>query len=141
MMTISDTDFLYLLLGANALLLGLAAIVLGRLCSRWHRLERFWDSPTAAAFADSAAQQGRDYRQAVQRLEQRIDDLAGRIDAAAAVETKAAPAPERCLPLDNAQRMARNGASVEQLTRTCGLNVGEAKLVQKLYGGAATPTH
>lgn len=142
MMNISEFDFLYLLLGANALLLGLAAIVLGRLCSRWHRLERFWDSPTAAAIADDAARQGSEIVLATERLEQRIEALSASIDAAAATGTKAAPASGRCLPLDSAQHMARNGASVEELTRTCGLNVGEAKLLLKLHGGSATtPTH
>jgi hypothetical protein len=50
------------------------------------------------------------------------------------------PAPvapvTKVVPLENALRMAKNGASIEDLTRNCGLNIGEARLMQKLHGKA-----
>jgi hypothetical protein len=33
-------------------------------------------------------------------------------------------------------RMAKLGASIDDLTRNCGLNIGEAQLMQKLHGKA-----
>ena len=40
------------------------------------------------------------------------------------------------LPIENAVRMARHGASIDDLVRSCGLNIGEAQLMQKLHGKA-----
>ena len=51
----------------------------------------------------------------------------------AADETQTASAPIQ-LPIDNAIRMAKQGASVADLTRSCGLNLGEAELMKKLHG-------
>ena len=41
------------------------------------------------------------------------------------------------LPIENAVRMARHGASIDELVRNCGLNIGEARLMQKLHSKAA----
>jgi len=41
---------------------------------------------------------------------------------------------ESRLPIENAVRMAKHGASIEDLMRSCGLNIGEAQLMRKLHG-------
>ena len=41
---------------------------------------------------------------------------------------------ESRLPIENAVRMAKHGASIEELVRGCGLNIGEAQLMRKLHG-------
>lgn len=49
------------------------------------------------------------------------------------------------LPVEYAVRMARSGASVDDLVRGCGLNIGEAQLILRLHAStrapAATLTH
>ena len=40
------------------------------------------------------------------------------------------------LPYENAVRMARHGASIDDLTRTCGLSANEARLLMRVHGGA-----
>lgn len=42
----------------------------------------------------------------------------------------------RELPMEHAARLAKGGASVDDLTRNCGLNIGEARLVRRLHGQA-----
>ena len=46
------------------------------------------------------------------------------------------------LAVEHAVRLAKRGASVEVLTRDCGLNIGEAELLHRLHGKQpdATPT-
>lgn len=40
----------------------------------------------------------------------------------------------RELPMEHAARLAKDGASIDELTRNCGLNIGEARLVRRLHG-------
>lgn len=40
----------------------------------------------------------------------------------------------RTSAMDHAARLARGGASVDELTRNCGLNIGEASLMRRLHG-------
>jgi hypothetical protein len=42
----------------------------------------------------------------------------------------------RELPMEHAARLAKDGASVDELTRHCGLNIGEARLIRRLHGRA-----
>ena len=131
-MNIPDDQFLQLLLVANAILLALAAIAVGRFCWRFERMTRFWHSPTGAAIADKAAQHERQQILVNLRLERQLSGLQEKIDALAEVQPGQNAARQQ-LPIDNAIRMAKNGASIEELTRTCGLNIGEARLMQKLH--------
>ena len=135
-MNIPDDQFLQLLLLANAILLAVAAIAIGRFCWRFERMTRFWHSPTGAAIADKAAQHERQQILVNLRLERQLSGLQEKIDALADVKPGTTTAPQP-LPIDNAIRMARNGASIEELTRSCGLNIGEARLMQKLHREAA----
>lgn len=131
-MNIPDDQLLQLLLLANAVLLAAAAIAVGRFCSRFERMTRFWQSPTGAAIADKASQQERHQLLVNLRLEKQLCGLQDKIDALADAEQSANLRPQQ-LPIDNAIRMAKNGASIDELTRTCGLNIGEARLMQKLH--------
>ena len=78
-----------------------------------------------------------------QRLEQRVGELQRTVKIME-MNRGEEPTPvsqpttvERSLPIENAQRMARMGASIEDLTRSCGLNIGEARLMKKLHGKAS----
>lgn len=131
-MNIPDDQFLQFLIVANAVLLAAGAIAVGRFCWRFERMTRFWHSPTGAAIADKAAQHERQQILAVLRLERQLAGLQQKIETLADVKPSVNAAPQQ-LPIDNAIRMAKNGASIEELTRTCGLNIGEARLMQKLH--------
>ena len=74
------------------------------------------------------------------RIEKQLLSLRSEIAAHAQARSET-PTSERVLPLDNAVRMARNGASVDDLTRSCGLNVGEAQLIRTMHAHAANAEH
>ena len=63
---------------------------------------------------------------------QRAVDALGDIDRLV-VETAARPPA-----MEHAARLARCGASIDELTKSCGLNLGEASLMRRLHG-ATTP--
>ncbi len=141
-----------ILLLANALLLGVALLVIVRFRREAQALLKFWHSPMGNALVgdrDDARERGdandkRLFAQSVMRLEQQMLLLRRDVlrnaarESATAEPAPRAPAPRAALPLDNAVRMARMGASVDDLTRNCGLSLGEARLMQKLHG--KTPT-
>ena len=124
-------DFYLLLLLSNVLMLGAAALAILRFREQCRRLELFWSSPTGAAISDDKQKRMRQQLLNNMRLEGRVAELQQMIDRIANNEQWPA---DRQLPIDNAVRMAKNGATVEQLTQTCGLNVGEAQLMKKLHG-------
>lgn len=134
---------LFLLLTSNALVLVAAGLALSRFERRCKRIEEFWDSPTGAAMAGEGDEEMREQTQATRRLEQRVGEL-HRAVKVMEIKTPRQPATiernlatvERNLPIENAVRMARLGASIEDLTRNCGLNIGEARLMQRLHGKA-----
>lgn len=136
MMITTESYYLYLLLTANALLLAIACFSLSRFDRRCKRIEEFWDSPTGTALADTGEVEAREQMQATQRLEQRVGELHRAVKVMEIKEPKQRPLVERNMPIENAVRMARSGASIEDLTRNCGLNIGEARLMQKLHGKA-----
>lgn len=136
MMMTTDTYFLYLLLTSNAVLVAIACLALIRFERRWKRIEDFWDSPTGNALSESGDDKVREQVKATRRLEQRLGELQRIVKVMEMKEPKQRPPIERNLPIENALRMARSGASIEDLTRNCGLNVGEARLMQKLHGKA-----
>jgi hypothetical protein len=138
---------------ANALLLGIALLVIIRFRREAKALLAFWQSPTGAVLVGEHAQNPghvacdqEPYVQSVMRLEHQM--LLLRRDFERLASTRLAPdarceervARPRALPIENAVRMARLGASEEELTRTCGLSLGEARLMKKLHGKSPT-TH
>lgn len=136
-MTMSDDYFfLDLLLVCNVWLLAVAVVAIIRFDRRWQRIESFWDSPTGVALDDASDCELREQMKATRRLEQRLGELQRSIKRIDIKAPEHVPPVDRDLPIENAVRMARLGASVDDLTRNCGLNVGEARLMRKLHGRA-----
>ncbi len=154
MMIVPDSTAFYLIFIAQSLLLGAACVALLRFQRRFRELEEFWQSPTGAMLADDQAETEEEVppiqimtvgtEEALLeklKLDQRVNDLQRRLNELAVRQVEEKPVPaiefERSLPIEHALRMAKNGASVDDLTRTCGLNIGEARLLQKLHGRVA----
>lgn len=141
-MITTEAVFLYLLLGSNVTFLATACFFFASFESRCKRLEKFWASPSGSALAASALAQSDDHDCSeqvllTQRLEKRLVELQRTVKLMETNESKPQLAQERNLPIENALRMAKLGASIDDLTKSCGLNVGEARLMQKLHGKAA----
>jgi hypothetical protein len=133
----SETYYLYVLIASNAVLLAIACVAVVRFERRWKRIEEFWDSPTGSALGESHDDEVRAQVIATKRLEKRLGELQRTVKIMDMKAPQQSPPAERNLPIENAVRMARSGASVEDLTRNCGLNFGEARLMQKLHGRAS----
>jgi len=134
----NDYFFVYLLLASNATLLMIAAVAILRFERRWQRIESFWDSTTGAALSDDSDEEIREQMEATRRLEKRLGELQRTVRQMESKAPQERPTIERNLPIENAVRMARLGASVEDLTRNCGLNMGEARLMKTLHGRSPT---
>lgn len=134
MMITIEADFFLLLLICNAILLGIACYSVIRFERRCSHLEKFWASPTGAALAEETNNESDEHLRIAQRLEKRVGELQRTIKVIEIKSPQVAPAEERILPMENAMRMAKLGASIEDLTKSCGLNVGEARLMQRLHG-------
>lgn len=137
MMITTEAVFLYLLLGSNVTFLATACFFFASFESRCKRLEKFWASPTGSALADSAGHVSNEQMLLTQRLEKRVGELQRTVKVMEIKESKSRTPLERNLPIENALRMAKLGASIDELTKSCGLNIGEARLMQKLHGKAA----
>ena len=135
-MNISDTMALYMLIFANAALLAAAAIALVRMRRQMRRFERFWNSPTGASLATREPLQELPRPQANRHLERRVTELQSVVRTLAKREQSTVKPVDGSLPIENAVRMARHGASIDELVRSCGLNIGEARLMQKLHSRA-----
>jgi len=139
MNTVDELNLMYVLLLSNALLVAAAAIAILRFQKMIDRNREFWASPTGTSLAktqpdaeppranpvaatDNGAIQGE--LAALQNVVARISDR----------QQRAVARPEHSVPMDNAVRMARQGASVEELTRNCGVSIGEAQLIRKMHG-------
>lgn len=139
-MEITDNVTLSLLLIANASLVAACSIALVRFRRQARRFEQFWDSPTGAALADTQLPPAETAirpapEPADPRLEQRVAELQAVVRTLALKAQSTPHTVEGRLPIDNAVRMARSGASIDELIRSCGLNIGEAQLLRKLHGG------
>lgn len=137
-----DSYYATMLMIANGLLLCIACYAIVRFERRCKQIEEFWASPTGTAVAEANSDQSTEQMRITQRLERRVGELQRTVkvmelnrDEHPAPKSEPKPA-ERSLPIENAQRMAKLGASIEDLTRSCGLNIGEARLMQKLHGKA-----
>ena len=132
-MIITNSTFVVLFFVANAVLLGAAALAILRFQRHCRRIEAFWNSPTGAAVARDEAPGAGPKAARDPRLERRVAELQSVVKTLARKSMQLPAGPQTPLPLDKAVRMARQGASVEQLMSTCGLNVGEARLMHKLH--------
>lgn len=131
MMETLATYSLYGLLVANVALLFAASRALFRFECLMRRNRAFWEGRTdselrAKTHPDAVLSGFLEHRLAL--LQQRVEELADR-----PIPTSTNQASE--LPFEHAARMAKFGASVEELTRTCGLNEAEAKLTYRIHAG------
>ena len=136
-MNFSETTALYMLIIANAVLLATVAIAVVRIQRQMRRFERFWNSPTGALLANREPVREQPRPQANRHLERRVTELQSIVKTLAKREQPAVKPVDGSLPIENAVRMARHGASIDELVRNCGLNIGEARLMQKLHSKAA----
>ncbi len=141
---------------SNSLMLAISLLVIIRFRREARAQLDFWESPIAASLlgeqraaagTERAADADKRVAQSLVRLEHQLlalrkDFMRNSVAAAAAGDSKQAPIVQQSssLPIDNAVRMARHGASIEELTERCGLSPGEARLMQKLHGKPRT-TH
>jgi Protein of unknown function (DUF2802) len=123
---------LYTLTISIGLLLGAACIAILRFQRITLETRAFWNSPTGSAMqADEASLHEKREKQLetrLQALQKLVDELSKR-DRAAELQS-----PPQALPFENAIRMAKQGASIDDLTRSCGLSVGEAQLIRRMHG-------
>jgi hypothetical protein len=137
MMNIATELTTNLLLLANAVLLGLAAIALVRFRHQARRFESFWNSPSGVSLADTQSLQANSQPQSDPQLEKRVAELQSVVKSLATQNVSKPEANEAVgFPIENAVRMAKHGASIDELIRSCGLNIGEAQLMRKLHGTA-----
>ena len=138
MMMIDSETMTNLLLFSNAVLLGAATIALVRFRSQARRFEKFWDSPTGVSLADEQALNAQPKPTPEPRrnpeLERRVAELQSVVRSLAKQDPTPREPVEPGLPIENAVRMAKHGASIDDLIRSCGLNIGEAQLMRKLHG-------
>jgi len=126
-MTLPSTDFL--LIAGRAVFLVFSFVVAAISFTAWRRATR---RQTAEVLSQS------------QLVLQRLAELEARVDATRSAVTQlgerlerpAAPAPSRSSSpgYQIAIRLARGGASREELTASCGLTLAEAELVKRLHG-------
>jgi len=138
MMTTLEYYLPDLLLASNAMLLAIASFAVHRSERRWSRVQESWKSPVDAALPESGDNGINKHMEATERLEQQLGELRRTIKVMDMKAPEQRPSVERILPIENAIRMARLGASIDDLTRNCGLNTGEARLMKKLHGNSRT---
>ncbi len=130
---------LFLLIGANAAALVAAVVAIVRLrqsmSAGGHSRAEL---PVAGATRRASANE-RQQMLINLRTERLLKSMQRQLNDLAADDRNLKAVLDRPLPIDNAIRMAKSGASVEELTRSCGLNAGEAQLMHKLHCKAETP--
>ena len=147
-MTIDDSFWQYALLLSNACLVAAAALTLIRSRSEMRAMREFWTSPAMLAMQPEAYDD-RDLRRMLDRritmLQKYVEQKIERSGDEETRKSAAVVLRGNELPLEYAARMARGGASVEDLIRGCGLNKGEAQLLMRLHAGqqaaSQTTTH
>jgi len=140
MMITLEAHYIYLLIVSNAVMLAIACFCFTRFDTRCRQIEAFWVSPTGTAISDDNQDGSDEQIRLTQSLDKRLGELQRTVTVMAIkkVDSTLTPSPpiERNLPIENAIRMARLGASIDDLAKSCGLNIGEARLMQKLHGKA-----
>ncbi|MDJ0812354.1 MAG: DUF2802 domain-containing protein [Woeseiaceae bacterium] len=133
-MNISTTLTTHLLLIANAAMLAAAAIAIIRFRQQARRFEKFWESPVGAAMAETEALKAQSESAPDPELSKKVSELQSIVWTLARKEPATDNATAKRLPIENAVRMAKHGASIGELIRSCGLTIGEAQLMRKLHG-------
>jgi Protein of unknown function (DUF2802) len=141
-MIFDDSFWQYGLLLSNALLIAAAGIAVIRIRSEMRAARAFWSSPAVSAMQPEPYDD-RDLRRMVDRRITMLEKyLEHQIESRAAdVPEPAVLAPHKSeMPVEYAVRMARAGASADDLVRGCGLNKGEAELLMRLHANHKKPT-
>ena len=131
MMNIELNVILYLLLAANALLAAATVLAIFRVQRLAARQQSFWASPTGTALGMQM-----DNKQLLDAIDARLGAVAEQVSTTDEKPDRPVTELPR-LPYENAVRMARHGATVDDLTRTCGLSPTEARLLLRVHGGSA----
>ena len=113
----------------GVLLVG-ACGVLGWAIVRWRRQNEL-DARRLFEQMDLALVELRTVQETVQRLESRLDALAGQVEAGNRVAPSASAAAARGYEL--AVRLAKRGAPVDEIVSTCGITRHEAELLVRLH--------
>ena len=129
MMTMVESYSLYLLMICNGVLAGAAAVAILRFQNMIKSQRSFWASPTGDAMS-SQPDGVRENTSGKRKFEEGLGNLSR--------DDKAKSAGPRSIPHENAVRMAKHGATVDDLTRSCGLSDIEARLVMRVHGNSAT---
>ena len=124
-MIIGEASLTSVLLLSTALLLAAASLAI----LRFQRLVR--DSAELLSRAAPAAT--KPSADADESLEQRIRALQKIVEDLGRKEETLQPTGRHDMPIENAVRMAKCGAGVDELTRSCGLKKGEAELLLRLH--------
>jgi hypothetical protein len=69
-------------------------------------------------------------------VSERLGEIQDQIERFSHLERLLIGPVSREFPMEQAARLAKSGASVDELTRNCGLNIGEARLIRRLHGQA-----
>jgi len=132
MMINTDAYSIYALLISNAVLLGAASLAILKFQRLLKSSSEFWDSPTG-----SALQAQSDQGQINQSTEERLETLQHAVENFERSNRESPVAPAEKLPFENAVRMAKAGASIDDLVRSCGLSKGEAGLFMRVHARSA----
>jgi hypothetical protein len=125
MMNIDDAYLTNVLLASTIALLAAATIAI----LRFQRLLRQWERQLGAAPAGLPKPE----TEAAEPVEERINALQKIAEQLARKEEMLQQKGRGDVPLEHAVRMAKSGADVAELTRSCGLKKGEAELLLKLH--------
>lgn len=131
----------YLLLGSNAMMLCAAAIAVARFERQIRTNQKFWRSPTGSALlevSETVEPRTAGNNDAVLSgfLERRLAIMHQRLNDVDRKLQEFVPSQPAGTPFSHAARMARSGASIDDLVRTCGLSTQEASLVRKLHSSS-----
>jgi hypothetical protein len=128
MMNIDMIWINYLLLASNALLAGCAALAIIRAQRLTQNQESFWKSTTGAALTMQPGQE-----ELLKAIDSRITELGSQLESPRHEVENDSQATSG-VPFENAVRMAKHGATMDDLTRTCGLSASEARLLMRVHG-------
>ncbi len=130
---IDTTIPLYALFAANLLILAAAVLAILRFQRMLRNSGAFWKSPTGAAIQMRCPAQQENSKLIIHEIAV-LQRTVAKLCERERVQPQAPSLPSK-LPLRHAARMARHGASIEDLRKSCGLNIGEARLMRKLHAG------
>lgn len=134
-MNIENIDTLNLLLACNCILVAAATVAILRFQrSTNQRASPLNDAAEATNASTTAAKpDSDDFLKAVERRFATLENGIGSMRR----DSETGSAVARSVPHENAVRMVKHGATVDDLTRTCGLSDIEARLLMRVHGTQA----